>query len=76
MIQDWINNKKKRYFLVFYTATNEQGRSVLGHIDFVTGGTYISQKEAVEQIKSYALLEVLITNIIELTEQDIKHFKS
>ena len=60
----------KRYFIVSFFGLNNLG-NVTGFIDFSTDGGFLSCKKTVEQIKkTRKLKKCVITNIIELTEQD------
>ena len=58
--------KKERYFIVFYETTTEKGNSSVS-----TKGQYLNHDDIIKKIaKSNNLKVVIITNIIELNQQD------
>jgi hypothetical protein len=60
----------KRYFIVSFSGINDLG-NVTGFIDFSTDGGFLSCKKTIEQIKEkQELKECVITNIMEISEQD------
>jgi hypothetical protein len=69
----------KRYFLAFYSGTTESGNSATGYMDFDTVDNYLNYGRAIEQIKEASLpvkfRGLVLTNIIELSETDMKAFK-
>lgn len=66
-----------RYFLVFYIGNVPNGK-VTGYIDFTTDGCYLSKSKTIKQIEEVSknLTEIVITNIIEVSESDSKDWHS
>lgn len=63
---------KKRYFIVAYNHGNGRVHGS-GGISFVTDGCYLNRSKTIELIKStlrHVDEEVVIQNIIELSESD------
>lgn len=61
----------KRCFIVFYRA-NKGNSLVTGYINFITDGCFLNRKKTIEQISesSDGLTQIVITNIIEISESD------
>jgi len=60
----------KRYFIVSFSGFNDIG-NVTGFIDFSTDGGFLNLKTTIEFIKEkQGIKECVITNIIEVSEQD------
>lgn len=64
-----------RYFIVFYVGTYE-GRNLVGQISYVTeNGIYINREFVQKDIaRINGAQDIVLTNIIELTEQDYNVF--
>jgi hypothetical protein len=66
----------KRYFLVSYSGINNLGNCI-GLDSFTCEGGFLKAKEAVEQIKELQnLQECVITNIMEISEQDFNDWNN
>jgi len=66
----------KRYFIVSYSGFNDIG-SVTGFIDFSTDGCFLNLKTTIEQIKEkQGIKECVITNIMEISEQDFNDWNN
>jgi len=66
----------KRYFIVCFSGLNDMGNAT-GFIDFSTDGGFLNLKTTVEYIKqNQELKECIITNIIELSEQDFNDWNN
>lgn len=60
-----------KYFIVFYTAHNENGNSVLGNADIWTERPYLSQALAILELKrKNNFSNLVIINIIQLTQNE------
>ena len=60
----------KRYFIVSFSGINDFG-NVTGFIDFSTDGGFLICETTIEQIKkNQELKKCVITNIMEISEQD------
>lgn len=57
-----------RYFIVFYATTVNS----YGVYPVITEGTFVNQKEVMNQIYKVGGFYVYLTNIIELSETDYK----
>lgn len=69
---------KKRYFIVMFIGSHPNGQAT-GHMDFTcSDGCFIRRKEATKQISATneSIRDVVITNIIELTEADYQSWIS
>lgn len=62
-----------RYFLIFYIGNVPNGK-VTGYMNFTTDGCYLNKLKTIEQIKeaNKNLTEIVITNIVEMSESDSK----
>jgi len=70
------NKDSKRYFIVSFSGFNDMG-NVTGFIDFSTDGGFLSLKTTIEYIKEkQGIKECIITNIIELSEQDFNDWNN
>lgn len=69
-LKEPYKENSKRYFIVSFSGFNDIG-NVTGFIDFSTDGGFLNLKKTVEHIKQkQGINECVITNIIEVSEQD------
>lgn len=70
------NSRKLRYFLTVYAATTDKGERFLGVMAVITEGVFLNQKRYDKSVKAEAesngvkLVYVMLTNFIEISEQD------
>lgn len=70
----------RRYFLIFYKYESSKGVGV-GECDIYTNGSYPSRKSLIEELtfvdknKTVKAHNIIITNIVELSEKDYKNWK-
>lgn len=67
--KEQLTQKGKRYFVLFYRSVES-----VGHYTQITQGEYINFKKALEHTYKKYGEECVITNIIELSEQDYQDF--
>lgn len=67
-----------RYFLIFWMGSHKPGGTTAGSIAIITNGEYFSLKKALSEINIHNpnVNKPVITNIIEMSEQDFKEFRS
>jgi hypothetical protein len=66
----------KRYFIVSYSG-KINSKIFVGFIDFSTDGCFLNFRTTIEQIKErQGINECVITNIIELNEQDFNDWNN
>jgi hypothetical protein len=67
----------KRYFIIFYTGIDEDNKQTIGESTCISeNGKYFSRASFIEYTKKdKSLICLIITNIIELTENDFNCFK-
>lgn len=67
----------KRYFLVFYKASFNNGCSSCEGYSELISQNFINRKNYIDNLKKYnpKFEEITLTNIIELTKEDYECFK-
>jgi len=75
-LKEPYKENRKRYFIVSYSGKINSNIFV-GFTDFSTDGGFLNLKTTIEQIKErQGINECVITNIIELSEQDFNDWNS
>jgi hypothetical protein len=64
-----------RFFIVFYVANSRTGL-VHGQFNVETAGAYVNRREVSDSTSENGFESFVLTNIIEVTGQDIKDFNA